>query len=50
MLVIGWWLIPITLFHLVPLGFSAFSWRELLPASTRPRASKLCGYVGSANP
>jgi putative membrane protein len=39
MLVIGWWLIPITLFHLVPLGLSAFSWRELLPASTRPRAS-----------
>jgi putative membrane protein len=39
MLVIGWWLIPITLFHLVPLGLSALSWRELLPASTRPRAS-----------
>ena len=33
MLVIGWWLIPITLFHLVPLAFSALSWRELLPAS-----------------
>jgi hypothetical protein len=36
MLVIGWWLIPITLFHLVPFAFSALSWRELLPASTRP--------------
>jgi putative membrane protein len=37
MLVIGWWLVPITLFHLVPFAFSAISWRELLPASTRPR-------------
>ena len=36
MLVIGWWLIPITLFHLVPLSFSALSWRELLPVSSRP--------------
>ncbi|MGA6966173.1 MAG: hypothetical protein WBZ51_21480, partial [Xanthobacteraceae bacterium] len=26
MLVIGWWLIPITLFHLVPFTFSALSW------------------------
>jgi putative membrane protein len=38
MAVIGWWLIPITLYHLVPLAFSAFSWRELLPAATRPNA------------
>src|SRR5215831_8414474 len=38
MLVIGWWLIPITLFHVVPLVFSALSWRELLPASSRPDA------------
>jgi putative membrane protein len=36
MLVIGWWLIPITLFHLVPVFFSALSWRELLPLSSRP--------------
>ena len=36
MLVIGWWLPPITLFHLIPLVFSALSWRELLPLSTRP--------------
>jgi putative membrane protein len=35
MLVVGWWLIPITLFHLVPLVFSALSWRELLPAASR---------------
>jgi putative membrane protein len=35
MLVVGWWLIPITLFHLVPLIFSALSWRELLPAASR---------------
>ena len=36
MLVVGWWLIPITLFHLVPLIFSALSWRELLSAASRP--------------
>src|SRR6516162_2044916 len=38
MAVIGWWLIPITLFHVVPLALSALSWRELLPAATRPHA------------
>ena len=36
MLVIGWWLIPISLFHLVPFAFNVLSWRELLPVSTRP--------------
>jgi putative membrane protein len=36
MLVLGWWLIPITLFHLGPLYFDAVSWRELFPASGRP--------------
>jgi putative membrane protein len=36
MLVIGWWLLPITLFHFVPLTLSALSWRELLPPPTRP--------------
>ena len=36
MLVIGWWLLPITLFHLVPLALSALSWRELLPPPSRP--------------
>jgi putative membrane protein len=36
MLVIGWWLIPITLFHLVPLVCSALSWRELITAASRP--------------
>ncbi len=35
MSVIGWWLIPITLYHCVPLFFSALSWRELLPVSSR---------------
>jgi len=38
MLVVGWWLIPITLFHLVPLVFSALSWRELISAASRPDA------------
>jgi putative membrane protein len=36
MLVLGWWLLPITLFHLVPLYFDAVSWRELFPTSKRP--------------
>ena len=36
MLVLGWWLTPITLYHLVPLSFSALSWRELMPVSVRP--------------
>ena len=36
MLVLGGWLVPITLFRLVPLSFDALSWRELLPASSRP--------------
>lgn len=35
MLLVGWWLLPITLFHVVPLFFSALSWRELLPRSSR---------------
>jgi putative membrane protein len=38
MLVIGWWLIPITLFHLVPLVCSALSWRELISVASRPDA------------
>jgi putative membrane protein len=33
MLVVGWWLVPIALFHALPLTLSALSWRELLPAS-----------------
>jgi putative membrane protein len=36
MRILGWWLLPITLFHLVPLSFDALSWRELMPASSRP--------------
>lgn len=36
MLVIGWWLVPITLLHVVPLVFSALSWRELISAASRP--------------
>ena len=38
MLVVGWWLLPITLFHVVPLVFSALSWRELLSGASRPGA------------
>ena len=36
MLTVGWWLLPITFYHLVPLFFSALSWRELLPVASRP--------------
>jgi putative membrane protein len=36
MLVVGWWLLPITMYHIVPMFFSALSWRELLPVSSRP--------------
>jgi putative membrane protein len=36
MLVLGWRLAPITLFHFVPIYFDAASWRELFPASRRP--------------
>jgi putative membrane protein len=36
MLVVGWWLLPITAYHIVPMLFSALSWRELLPSATRP--------------
>ena len=36
MLVVGWGLLPITMFHFIPLLFSALSWRELLPLSSRP--------------
>jgi putative membrane protein len=35
MLVVGWGLCPITLFHVVPLFFSALSWRALLLGSCR---------------
>jgi len=38
MLAIGWWLLPITLFHIIPLLCSALSWRELLPRQTRPHS------------
>jgi putative membrane protein len=36
MLVLGWRLAPITLYHLVPLSFDALSWRQLVPTSNRP--------------
>jgi putative membrane protein len=36
MLVVGWWLLPITAYHIIPMLFSALSWRELLPSATRP--------------
>jgi putative membrane protein len=41
MLVIGWGLIPITLFHIVPFSLSALSWRELLPPASRPNTGTI---------
>jgi putative membrane protein len=35
MLVVGWGLVPITLFHFFPLLLSALSWRALLPGASR---------------
>jgi putative membrane protein len=35
MRLVGWGLLPITLFHLVPMFLSALSWRDLLPRSSR---------------
>ncbi len=41
MLVIGWQLLPITLYHIVPLSLSALSWRDLLPLSSRPNVASI---------
>jgi putative membrane protein len=35
MLVVGWWLLPIAAYHIIPMLFSALSWRELLPPASR---------------
>ena len=37
MLLLGWLLLPIALFQIIPLSLSAFSWRELMPAPDRPK-------------
>lgn len=41
MLVIGWGLAAVTLFHIVPMVLANLSWRELLPRNSRPRAATL---------
>ncbi len=41
MLVIGWGLAAVTLFHIVPMVLANLSWRELLPRESRPRAGTL---------
>ena len=38
MLVIGWGLVAIALFHLLPMLLSNLSWREMLPRPSRPGA------------
>ncbi|MGO9420541.1 lysylphosphatidylglycerol synthase domain-containing protein [Roseiarcus sp.] len=35
MLLLGWWLAPITVFHAVPLSFSTLAWRTLMPPAHR---------------
>lgn len=35
MILIGWFLIPISLFHLLPMWLSAMSWRDMLPPAPR---------------
>ncbi len=37
MLLLGWLLLPISLYQIVPLSLSALSWRELMPAPERPK-------------
>jgi putative membrane protein len=37
MLLLGWLLLPIALFRIVPLSLSALSWRELMPVPNRPK-------------
>ncbi|MCB9948411.1 MAG: flippase-like domain-containing protein [Rhodospirillaceae bacterium] len=39
--VVGWGLVPVTAFHLFPLAFSMLSWREMVPAASRPSAGLL---------
>lgn len=41
MLMIGWGLAAITLFHLVPMMLANLSWRELLPRARRPGTGAL---------
>ncbi len=41
MLVIGWGLVAVTLFHVVPMHLANLSWRELLPRGGRPGAGVL---------
>jgi putative membrane protein len=36
MLLIGWGLVPVTLYHLVPMTLGALSWRDLLPREGTP--------------
>ncbi len=41
MFAIGWGLVAVTLFHLVPMFLANLSWRELLPRENRPGAFTL---------
>ena len=37
----GWWLLLITLFHLVPMAADTLAWHHLLPAASRPTMPRL---------
>ncbi len=39
MLILGWRLAPIALFHIIPLVFSAVSWHALIRPASRPRVA-----------
>jgi putative membrane protein len=56
MLVLGWSLVPITLYHVVPLSIDALAWRTLIPASSRPNVVNalwnrwICASINSLLP
>jgi len=41
LLLVGWGLVPITLFHVIPMTLSALSWRDLLPAGGGPGIARV---------
>ena len=49
MLILGWRLAPIALFHVVPLVLSAVSWRTLIRAPAGPAWRRPSGSAGSAS-
>jgi len=54
MLLVGWGVLPITQFHLVPLFFSALSWRDLLynhfSLTLKPAVASRIEQIARTNP